>query len=500
MRFFLISIFGFAVVPASAADWELKLAGSYSAGANGTEIVAVHAASQRAYLTVGDATAIDVLSLAEPRKPARLMRIALEVPKGGDLTSVAVHPSGEFIAVTIESTEPAKGRLELRDTKDGVLLRTLEVGVGPDAVKFSADGRWAVVCNEAEQFFYDRAARRFWSESGSVSIVDFSRGAREATVRHVAMPDLSGLPGITGAAEKRKLERSVDFDGDGRFASVIDLNGDGDTEDEGVAVGTLNGVEIALNESDGEFEIKLPLTGATPDLLEPEVAAFGADHRTAYVVLQENNTVVVIDAVDARVLRSFALGATEHVADLTDDERALFTERLRALREPDGIALTPDGKYLVTADEGDTDPKASKTRPGLPAGGGRTVSVFDATTGALLGDTGNGLDEAAAKAGVYPDARSPNKGSEPEMVVAFELDGVAHAAASLERANAAALISLADPRAPRVVAVAAIDRMEKGGKVAPEGIAHYQSPDGRHWLLTGNEKKGTLSIFELTRR
>ena len=42
-------------------------------------------------------------------------------------------------------------------------------------------------------------------------------------------------------------------------------------------------------------ELNLPLLGAAPICLEPEVAAFSPDGLRAYVTLQENNAVAVID-------------------------------------------------------------------------------------------------------------------------------------------------------------------------------------------------------------
>jgi DNA-binding beta-propeller fold protein YncE len=199
------------------------------------------------------------------------------------------------------------------------------------------------------------------------------------------------------------------------------------------------------------------------------------------------------------VLRVAGLGTTAHAADLIDDDQARFEATLLAAREPDGIALTPGGRFLVTADEGDTDPKAGKTKPGLPAGGGRTLSVFDAETGAFIADTGDGIDRMAAARGTYPDARSPNKGSEPEMVTTFVWRGGSYAAVSLERANAVALVDLSSPQQPTVVTVAPIDRSEKAGKVAPEGIAHFAAGE-RLFIYTANEKKGTVTALELRER
>jgi hypothetical protein len=125
--------------------------------------------------------------------------------------------------------------------------------------------------------------------------------------------------------------------------------------------------------------------------------------------------------------------------------------------------------------------------------GGRTVSVFDAATGVLLGDTGNQIDEVAFANKVYPERRSNKKGSEPEMLVSFDLDGVPFVAVGMERAGAVELISLADPYHPRVVS---LGKMAGDEDKSPEGIAHYMVGD-EHYLLTANEMNGTVECFKI---
>ena len=69
-------------------------------------------------------------------------------------------------------------------------------------------------------------------------------------------------------------------------------------------------------------------------------------------------------------------------------------------------------------------PKASESDWGS-AGGGRTVRVPDVAAGAMLGDIGDRLDEAATVAGIHPDNCSDNKDSEPEGLMVFAAeDGV----------------------------------------------------------------------------
>ncbi len=183
---------------------------------------------------------------------------------------------------------------------------------------------------------------------------------------------------------------------------------------------------------------------------------------------------------------------------MVEDGKFQADAELFALREPDAISVTADDHYLITADEGDTDPKASKTKSGLPTGGGRTVSVFDAESGQLLGDTGAQLDAMAAKAGIYPDHRSPNKGAEPEGVVSFDAFGQRLAVATLERADGLALLDLSKPEQPQVLQVVAVGEGAGTGDLAPEGLAHVEH-EGRHFLLTGLEKSGNVALFELVK-
>ena len=191
-------------------------------------------------------------------------------------------------------------------------------------------------------------------------------------------------------------------------------------------------------------------------------------------------------------------GTVRHAADIIDDGTYDPSAELFALREPDGIAVSADGRYLISADEGDSDPKIGKTKAGLPSGGGRTLSVFDAISGKLLGDTGSQFDDKAAEAGVYPDARSPNKGSEPEGVVSFDAFGKRLAVATLERADALALIDLDQPAQPKVLQVIGAGEGAGSGNLAPEGLAHVEK-DGRHYLVTGLEKSGNVALFELVK-
>ena len=449
---------GFAALLLAALPWlpavaapELELLATWVSGEpEGTEIVSYQAGVRMLAVGNGKAGRIDLVSVARPELPMTVRTFDLGMPDGHVLNSVAFHPEQPLLAAAIAGPAGVPGDIFLLDLYGRELAR-YAAGHGPDDVRFSPSGRWLAAPNEAEDYWREDGVWR--SHPGSVTLVDLQAGIAQGAVHQILFPALPQGHGLTPLEAGRRLEREVDG---------------------------------------GEMEI--PFDSADPMHLEPEYGAFAPDESALYVSLQENNGVAVIDLERAAVRGFIALGVTEHEADLEDDGDVSFTDALRAFREPDGIAVTADGRHLVTADEGDTEPKASKTA-GSPAGGGRTVSVVDLASGQVLGDTGNQLDAAAHAAGVYPDGRSDNKGSEPESVAAFEADGGAWAVAGLERADALALIDLRDPGAPAVRALVSLRR--KGDvALAPEGLAYFEQ-DGARYAATANEKSGTVSMVAI---
>lgn len=443
----------FALSPLASA-LELKPLDLYQSGfPAGTEIVSVQPASMRVIVTNSAEGLVDILKLDPAGKLTRTDRQQLVQGGAGEITSATFHPTADVYAVCVRDSDGLKaGSVQIRSGADGKLLGSVAVGIWPDSLAFSPNGDFLVVANEGEA--YVKEGEGFRSGEGSISVIDLRPGLDKAVHHSVSLPDLAGVAGTVEEAHKRLVERVID----------------------------------------GE-ELKVPF-GSSPEHIEPEYVAFSKDGSKAFVSLQENNAIAVVDVASAKLLKVFGLGTTRHAADVVEDGKYQADAELFALREADAISVTGDDRYLITADEGDTDPKASKTKSGLPTGGGRTVSVFDAESGQLLGDTGAQLDAMAAKAGIYPDHRSPNKGAEPEGVVSFDAFGQRLAVATLERADGLALLDLSKPEQPQVLQVVAVGEGAGTGDLAPEGLAHVEH-EGRHFLLTGLEKSGNVALFEL---
>ncbi len=497
-----ITLFGFLCIASicnAVTEPQLILLQTLPTGdKKGTEIISIQASTQKLITSNSKQGRVDVYSIANPNTPVLQHQITLHLANDEQITSAAIHPQHPYILAAIQAASPsAEGRVEIRDIVTGNIAHTVSTGIGPDAVVIDPTGQFALVPNEAEAFIFNPAKNTFSSAPGSLTLLTLSADPSNITATQIPLTEIADTAGFVKPHHNRFLEREIDWNHDGEISEEnSDLNGNGKIDNGTVEVGTFQGESVIAKEKNGEL-FMFPIRNNKPDILEPEYVVFSQDGHQAWINLQENNGVIVLDTKTATITRIFGLGTTRHLADIKDDGHISFDSPFIALREPDGIALTTDGKYLITADEGDTDPKASKVNFNV-SGGGRTISVFDAQTGDFLGDTQNQIDAAVHAAGFYPESRSDNKGSEPEMVTTFELAGVQYAAVGLERANGVALISLADPKDPIVISVAAIDPKTEAGKIAPEGIAHfYDTSTKQHYLYTANEKNGSLSVFRI---
>jgi len=421
-----------------------------------TEIVSIQISTKRLALSCSNEARIDILSIEKPSKPVLLKQFYVSLE---EITSIAFHPTENIVAVAVLNHDPFEnGKIQIHNVTTGKVLNILQSGVHPDGLAFSPNGKFLVVANEGEAYRYN--GKTYESPEGSVTLVRFDQATPTETIQ-ITLEDYSHVDGMLKKSHARKLERVV----------------------------------IGGNSKE---EILIPIKDNSPANTEPEYVAFSPDSSKAYVSLQENNGMLIVNTDAAKIEKVFGLGTTTHLADIKDNGKVKFNKTITALREPDGISISPDGGYLLTADEGDTDPKASKTLgKNKPKGGGRTMSVFNATTGELIADTANQLDDMAHAAGLYPDGRSDSKGSEPENIVSFEIENDLYAAVGLERANAIALVSLKDPSKPAVLSVVGVDpKAGKEGQYAPEGLAHYEN-NGHHYIFSANEKSGTMTVMEV---
>lgn len=281
------------------------------------EITAYDSASKRLFVVNGANGTVDVLNLQDPTKPVKVGTITVDTLGGAAVNSVAVHDG--LVAIAIESNpKTAPGKVAFYNAADLKLLSSVTVGALPDMLTFTPDGLRVLVANEGEPLDYLTPGDLSKDPEGSISVILVNRG---------------GNP----------------------FVSTADFR-------------QFNGQEDALRAKG--IRLYGPGASAAQDF-EPEYITVSADGKTAYVTLQENNAVAVVDVERALVTAVRPLGWKDHSIagyglDPSDEDGGtntntgtpkvqIVTAPVRGMYLPDAIAnYSVGGKtYLVTANEGD---------------------------------------------------------------------------------------------------------------------------------------------------
>lgn len=293
---------------ADGATADISVLGSYGAGAfneSAAEIVAFHADSKRILTVNALSGKIDVLDAADPAKPTKVGEVS-----GGENTtinSVAVRNDGLAVAAVEPENKTDAGELIFFDAgaeKPGAVLGRVGVGSLPDMVTITPEGDYALVANEgepAEDYSVD--------PEGSVSVVKLPASVEAATQADVRTADFR-------AFEDTLADKGVHIYG-----------------------------QVGASTTEAQN-------------LEPEYIAVAGGK--AYVTLQENNAVAVVDIASATVEDVWPLGYTDRrevPMDISDKDGRINirTAPVKGILQPDSIAAYEvDGTtYLVTANEGD---------------------------------------------------------------------------------------------------------------------------------------------------
>lgn len=283
---------------------ELTKIGGFDGGQTlAAEITAYDFVSKRLFVVNGALGSVDVLDLSNPAQP-KLVATLSGAQFGGPVNSVAADRGVVAIAVeAVPKTAPGKVVFVRATTLD--IVSQVTVGALPDMVIFSPSGKSVLVANEGEP-----NSSYTVDPEGSVSIIDVSN-VNNPTVRTAS------------------------------FTSY-------------------NGQAAALRNAG--VRIYGPNATVAQDL-EPEYITVDDAERTAYVTLQENNAIAIVDLETAIVTSVAPLGYKDHrMAGKGLDPSDRDTSRVRirnwpvlGMYQPDAIAsYTVNGQtYLITANEGD---------------------------------------------------------------------------------------------------------------------------------------------------
>lgn len=291
------------------------------------EIVQFHAGTSTIYATNGetntiaviDASSVNTATLADPINTTSLTPTTIALPADingvtlGSLTSIAV--SGDLMAVAVPADVKTDNGYVLfyngLDSSSPAFLDSVEVGALPDMVTFTPDGGKVLVANEGEpsdDYTID--------PEGSITVINIlASGEPEETGTTVGFSALNGT-------EADLMAQGMMFPNP--------------------AGRTINGTAI---------------TSSVAKDLEPEYIT--ATNDVAYVSLQENNGLAILDLEDLTV-DVVGLGTKSWAGlniDIQEDGAVSFGQYtgLYGVYQPDTIAnfTWKDATFIVTANEGD---------------------------------------------------------------------------------------------------------------------------------------------------
>lgn len=475
------------------------------------EIIKYNKDNGKFYLVNGSSTpaSLDVVTLQASGELQREKQIRIEELVNdssftyGDLTSVDVNTAADRIAAAVQEADPAKpGKIVVLDY-EGNLIHTYESGVQPDMVTFTSDGRYILSADEGEP-------RADVDPEGSVTIVDT----------------------LTNEVAK------IRFNQPERIDDNVHVRG--------------------LPNADGQIMGKGSKSDAVHDL-EPEFISLSKDEKTAYVALQENNAIAVIDIATKTVTGVHGLGYKSfneagNELDLIKDGKIQFENvPFYGMYMPDGIAAYEvNGQtYLLSANEGDATGWSDRTNEskikdmkamlaqdseaaifladkgtvydkvevasdmgadGLYLYGARSFSIWKAQDMSLVYDSGSDFEKITAERlpEVFNtsndkkelDSRSAKKGPEPEYVTVGQVGDKTLAFIGLERIGGVMTYDVTNPMGPVFLNYINTRDFDAGiaSDSAPEGlefIGAEDSPTGRPLLLVANEVSGTVAVLEL---
>ena len=352
------------------AETLTKIAGYGSA--HGAEIAAFDPSSDRLFVVAG--SVIEVLDLSNlPANPTKVADLALDttgLPNGYDLVpnSVTVGKAGTVsdgivavaLAVRDGLNNQESGQVQFFNAADGSYISTVTVGYLPDMVTFTPDGTQLLTANEGEpneSYTVD--------PEGSISIIDISAGVASATVTTL---DFNAYDDQRATLQAQGVKL---------FGEIYDANG------------------VFVRNS------------TVSEDLEPEYIAISPDGTKAYVTLQENNAVAVIDIASKTIDGIQPLGFKDYSRGLPELTTYDITNRgninnggadlLTADGETielggfsglfyDGVAQNGNLKFLTLPDRGPNGDPVNGDRPFLlPDYQARIVSLeLNQTTGEVI--------------------------------------------------------------------------------------------------------------------
>jgi hypothetical protein len=516
------------LAPAAEANLQLNelfALTSANGARNGSAEILAYSPDQNTVLSTMGGTSgygVQVLNLSSTGSLSERGLVTFDSIFGGAGTmngpsSTAIDPLGRGFGVVslipaANGTTPGKIGFFNYRTGELAALNSLDVGFHPDSVKFSADGTKLFVVNEGE----------------------FTSGGNTDAPGSISIVDLSGVAGIAGLSGLDNTHvKTFDFQaanlGAGVSLTGLRINDLTTTEPyrhvEPEFLSEFGGklyVSLQENNAIGVFDLAAEKWSKIHGLgtIVQTVDASDRDGAGGTASAQINDSVAGLPMPDA--LATFSLGGKTYIVSANEgDFRVDDNDRSRVRDLPtsgsgrvdpgtaaalnaiygDYRANSNLGRLRISKIDGDTD------RDGdidvLTMTGTRSFSIWDAETGALVKDSGSlenyllSQDPALHNANydeannvLVFDARSPDKGPEPEGLTIGEIDGRRIAFVGMERQNGLVAYDITDPTS--LLPLAYVNSAQSG-LISPESLLFVpaaDSPSGTALILAGYELKG----------
>jgi hypothetical protein len=493
--------------------------GSTTLGA--AEVTAYDAASRRLFVVNGANGTVDVVNLANPASPVLIGSIDVAA-LGAGVNSVAVHDG--LVALAIQANPKTNpGVVAFYNASTLALVNSVAVGALPDMLTFTPDGLRVLVANEGEPNSYGLVDSV--DPEGSVSVITVNRGG----VPTVATAGFGAFNGQEAALRAQGIR----IFGPGASAAQ-------DFEPEYITV-SADGRTAYVTLQENNAMATVDVTTATVTSVRPlgfkdhSVAGFGLDASDEDGGTNTNSGTAAVNIVTRPIkglylpdaIASYQVnGVTYLITANEGDARADwpgFNEetRVRAYCSTAGLdpAVFPDANLLFDSNlgrlritnspnGGNTGKNAAGQCNELWAFGGRSFSIWS-TDVARVYDSG---DEFEQRTRTLPnvnfnaghednnlDARSANKGPEPEGVVVAKFGTKTFAFIVLERVGGVMVYDVSTPANATFVTYLNT-RNGLTGDLGPEALSFIpaaQSPNGKPLLVVGHEVSGTVAVFEI---
>lgn len=324
-----------------------SVGGKASVGKSAAEIVQFHQTSNSAFSINGADNQIEVISLeslpttmvgnpiSDTSLTSRAFTFASEVTVVtdadastteditlGGVNSLAISGDLMVIAVAADNKQADGAVLfyTLDAQGDGTFVKAVKVGALPDMVTFSNDGTKVLVANEGEP-----NADYSVDPEGTISIINVTDNMPSDVAMEINL--------TTDMTFSSDLLSSEDYDTDAKRMELLKAAG--------LKFAGPDGTTVAQS-------------------LEPEYIAVSADDKVAYLALQENNAIGIINLEDMSI-EVKALGFKDWGMDKLDvtnkDEVAnlISINNLFGMYQPDTIATYQwnGATFVVSANEGD---------------------------------------------------------------------------------------------------------------------------------------------------